>query len=128
MPSEAEVQEQEMVWVRALSLEELWEGEYLDVDVEGEKVLLIHLPGGRIVAYQGICPHQYIALADGQFDADKGLLTCTAHHWQFDVATGEGVNPKGCNLYRYHVRVEDDWIWVGFPKAHSNRHNHCVAQ
>lgn len=117
-----------IVWVPTLTLDELWEGEYVDVDVDGEKVLLAHLPGGRVVAYQGICPHQYIPLADGDLDLDKGILTCTAHHWQFNIHTGEGVNPRGCRLFAYLVRVDGNQILVGYPKNATMRYTHCVAE
>lgn len=116
----------EIHWFPVLSLDDLWEGEMLDVDVAGERVLLIHLPGGQIVAYQGICPHQEIPLADG--DLKDGVLTCTAHRWQFDVATGRGVNPSGCHLYRYEVKIEGDQIYVGFPGGDERRYYRCTAE
>jgi toluene monooxygenase system ferredoxin subunit len=52
------------------------------------------------------------------------LLTCAAHLWQFNLSTGQGVNPQGCQLYRYRVKVEDETIAVGIPQdgqSHSNR-------
>ncbi|TCS76950.1 Rieske 2Fe-2S domain-containing protein [Effusibacillus lacus] len=113
-------------WFPVLTLDDLWEGEMIDVDVEGEKVLLIHLAGEKIVAYQGICPHQEILLADGELKDD--ILTCTAHRWQFDAGTGEGVNPKNCQLYRYEVKVEDEQVFVGFPEGETRRYNRCTAQ
>jgi toluene monooxygenase system ferredoxin subunit len=56
-------------------------------------------------------------LADGKLDGH--ILTCAAHFWQFDVSTGEGVNPKHCQLYRYSVKVEDSTISVGIPQVGS---------
>lgn len=113
-------------WFPVTNLDELWEGEMLDVDVEGEEVVLIHLAGGQIVAYQGVCPHQEIPLIDGELK--NGTLICRAHHWEFDAATGSGVNPKNCHLYRYEVKVENNQIYVGFPEGEESRYNHCVAQ
>ncbi|WP_259455848.1 Rieske 2Fe-2S domain-containing protein [Bacillus sp. PK3_68] len=112
-------------WFPTITLDDLWEGEMTDLEVEGETVLLIHLEGGEIVAYQGVCPHQEILLADGDFE--KGILTCTAHKWQFEVNTGKGVNPKNCSLYRYEVRVEEEQIYIGFPKGETKRYNRCSA-
>jgi toluene monooxygenase system ferredoxin subunit len=82
--------------------------------VGGELILLVHLAGGDIRAYQGYCPHQKTALADGELDGH--ILTCAAHSWQFNLSTGEGVNPKRCQLYRYGVKVEDAAISVGIPQ------------
>lgn len=113
-------------WVEVAMLDDLWEGEILDVEVDGEEVLLIHLPGEQIVAYQGICPHQETSLVDGEYDEETEVLTCGAHHWQFDVKGGEGVNPTGCNLYRYEVKVDDDEkIHVGYPEGDEQRYNRC---
>jgi toluene monooxygenase system ferredoxin subunit len=110
-------------WVEVATLDDLWEGEILDVEVDGQLVLLAHLPGGRIVAYQGVCPHQEVALADGE--VEETVLTCSAHLWQFDLSTGEGINPDNCQLYRYETRVEGETIYVGYPPQDTRRYNRC---
>ncbi len=102
-------------WIAVATLDELWEGEVTDVQVGDELILLVHLNGGDIRAYQGYCPHQKTALADGKLDGP--ILTCAAHLWQFNLFTGEGVNPKGCQLYRYQSRVQDSTIFVGMVRA-----------
>ena len=98
-------------WIAVASLDELWEGEMTSVRVGDEPILLVHLSGGDIRAYQGYCPHQKTTLADGKLDGP--ILTCAAHLWQFNLLTGEGVNPKDCQLHRYPVKVEDATISVG---------------
>jgi len=102
-------------WIAVVTLDNLWEGEVTDVQVGDELILLVHLAGGDIRAYQGYCPHQKTTLADGKLDGH--ILTCAAHLWQFNLSTGEGVNPKGCQLYRYQVKVEDATISVGIPQG-----------
>ena len=77
-------------WVDAADLGELWEGDVQDVEVAGEHVLLVRLLGGEVRAYQGLCPHQEMLLADGDFDADSGVLVCMGHLWEFDVRGGAG--------------------------------------
>jgi len=103
-----------MRWIAVAPLEELWEGEMTDVRVGDELILLAHLSGGNIRAYQGYCPHQKTALADGKLDGH--ILICAAHLWQFDLLTGEGVNPKHCQLHCYQVKVEDPTIFIGVPQ------------
>jgi len=115
----------EIVWHEALSLDELWEDEMLDIEIGDEIILLVHAEGGEIRAYQGVCPHQEILLADGEFE--ENIITCTAHHWQFNALTGEGVNPKGCKLFQYPVRVENDTIYVGIPQDGKRHYNRCTA-
>jgi len=102
-------------WIAVATLNELWEGQVTDVQVGDELILLVHLNGGDIRAYQGYCPHQKTALADGKLDGH--ILTCAAHLWQFNLFTGEGVNPKGCQLCRYQSRVQDSTIFVGMVRA-----------
>jgi toluene monooxygenase system ferredoxin subunit len=112
-----------LTWVAVASLDDLWEGEMVEVEAGGQPVLLAHLRGGQIVAYQGICPHQEYSLAEGDLDEDSATLTCLAHHWQFDLRDGNGVNPSGCNLYQYRTNVEGDTILVGYPGGDVQRHH-----
>ena len=113
MPENASTAE----WIAIASLDDLWEGEMTDVRVGNDLILLVHLSGGDIRAYQGYCPHQKTALADGTMDGC--ILTCAAHSWQFDLSTGEGVNPKSCRLDRYDLKIEGAAISVCIP--HSRR-------
>lgn len=102
-------------WTAVATLDDLWEGEMRDVQVGDDLILLAHLNGGEIRAYQGHCPHQKTALADGKLDGH--ILTCAAHLWQFNLLTGEGVNPKGCQLGRYQAKIQDATIFVGLVRA-----------
>ncbi|MGD9526561.1 Rieske 2Fe-2S domain-containing protein [Pseudonocardia sp.] len=110
-------------WVPAAGLDDLWEGDLLEVAAGGERVLLAHLPGGELRAYQARCPHQEFSLADG--DLDGTVLTCAAHLWEFDLHTGEGVNPPGCALYRFPVRRDGDRVEVGIPEDGVRHHHRC---
>jgi toluene monooxygenase system ferredoxin subunit len=112
-------------WVDAVGLDELWEGEILDVDAADEPVLLAHLPGGEVKAYQGLCPHQEVLLADGHWDEDSGILECRGHNWQFDLRAGLGTNPAGCPLYAYPVEVTGDRVMVGIPQDGLRHYNRC---
>jgi toluene monooxygenase system ferredoxin subunit len=95
---------------RACSLDDLWEGEMLEVDVADRAVLLVRLDGGEVRAFQSTCPHQDIPLAEGRFDGRA--LTCRAHQWTFDAATGQGINPADCRLAQYPVRIDGDDVMV----------------
>ena len=102
-------------WIAVATLDDLWEGEMTDVQVGDELILLVHLNGGDVRAYQGYCPHQKTALADGKLDGH--ILTCAAHLWQFNIFTGEGVNPKERQLYRYQAKIQDGTIFVGIVRS-----------
>jgi len=113
---------EEIRWVNATTTDDLWEGDILDVEVEGEQVLLVHLLDGGVKAYQGMCPHQEILLADGKWDPDKALLLCGGHNWEFDLTSGAGLNPDGCRLYEFPVRVDGDDVLVGVPQDGERHH------
>jgi toluene monooxygenase system ferredoxin subunit len=111
-----------VTWVSVASTDDFWEGDVLDVEAEGEPVLLVHLLGGTVKAFQGVCPHQEVLLADGAWDAEKATLLCTGHNWQFDLAGGVGLNPAGCRLYEYPVRLVGDEVVVGIPQDGERHH------
>ncbi|HEX7661879.1 MAG TPA: Rieske 2Fe-2S domain-containing protein [Pseudonocardiaceae bacterium] len=113
----------EIRWVAAATADELWEGDILDVEVDGEPVLLVHLLDGQVKAFQGMCPHQELLLADGKWDPDTNVLLCHGHNWEFDMASGAGVNPRDCQLFEYPVRVADGEIDVGIPRDGQRHHN-----
>lgn len=99
-----------MSFTKVCTLDDLWEGEMEPFTVNGHEIVLVCAEGGDIRAFQGMCPHQDIALAEGQFDGKK--LICRAHLWQFDAATGKGINPSDCALAEYPVKVDGEDVFV----------------
>lgn len=113
----------DVTWAEAVTLDELWEGDLMEVTVAGEAILLAHLPGGVLRAYQGVCPHAEYPLEHG--DLDDTVLTCSAHGWEFDLATGAGVNPGNCTLYRYPLDQREDDVYVGIPRDGERHYHRC---
>lgn len=99
-----------MSFSKVCTLDDVWEGEMAAFTVNGHEIVLVCADGGEIRAFQGVCPHQDIALVEGRFDGRK--LICRAHLWQFDAESGKGINPEDCALASYPVRVEDEDIFV----------------
>ncbi len=99
-----------MGFTKVCTVDELWEGEMGAYTVNGQEILLVCADGGEFKAFQGICPHQDIPLAEGKFDGTK--LICRAHLWQFDAFTGQGINPDDCALAEYPVKVVGDDILI----------------
>jgi toluene monooxygenase system ferredoxin subunit len=109
-----------MTWHSLGSLDDLWEGDMVSMNVDSHELLVMRLDGGDVHVYQGICPHQDQKLVDG--DLTGNVLTCLGHMWQFDVTSGQGVNPKNCKLSRYPTEVVDGDIrvsTVGVTPLHS---------
>jgi toluene monooxygenase system ferredoxin subunit len=102
-----------MSYQKICSRDDLWEGEMQVFEAGGKEILLVSLEGGAVRAFDPICPHQEQALIEGVFD--DGIITCPAHLWQFDADTGLSVNPEGCEMHSYPVRVEGEIILVDLP-------------
>lgn len=99
-------------WRYALPLDDLWDGEVVAVRVGAREVMLANLRGD-VHAYDNRCPHAGARLSEGMI---RGVtLRCAAHHWEFDVLTGAGVNPRTCALQRYPVRIVDGAVMVHVP-------------
>jgi toluene monooxygenase system ferredoxin subunit len=92
-------------WRQTINIENLWEGDMTVVAVAGEAVLLVNVDA-QIHAYSNRCPHQASPLDEG--DLDGTTLTCTKHMWEFDAATGCGINPTSAQLKAFSCKVEDD--------------------
>jgi toluene monooxygenase system ferredoxin subunit len=83
-------------------LDELWIGELKVIQTSGPRILLVRLESG-VFAYVDRCPHQGVALSLGCLEGSR--LTCSAHGWSFDAATGAGINPRGTTLTPVRLRL-----------------------
>jgi toluene monooxygenase system ferredoxin subunit len=99
-----------MAFKPVYKLDDMWEGDMVAVEVNGHEILLLRGEGDDVNAFQGICPHQEIPLSEGELW--RGVLTCRAHLWTFDLRTCQGINPEDSKLARYPVRVEGGDVCV----------------
>ena len=104
-----------MAFERVCSLDDLWEGEMQAFPLQDKQVLIVNGEGGIIRAFDGKCPHQDYPLSNGALEGN--VLTCSMHLWQFDIVSGDGVNPTGCKLKGYAVKVENGDILVDLDGA-----------
>lgn len=88
---------------KVMTLDELWSGELVGRIVDGKKIVLARL-GDDVYAYEDRCAHLGLPLSDGSLDG--AVLTCNAHHYQYDVRSGAGVNPASVCLQAYLVKIE----------------------
>jgi toluene monooxygenase system ferredoxin subunit len=106
-----------MSFQRVASQRDLWVGEMKGMVVDGVAVLLVALPEG-VRAYEDRCAHKGVALSSGHLVGTR--LTCSAHGWEYDVASGSGVNPRRACLRAFPVKVEGDDVLIdvqGTPAA-----------
>jgi nitrite reductase/ring-hydroxylating ferredoxin subunit len=99
---------------------DLADGERLLVDVGGRSIGVFRVDG-RYYALLNRCPHAGAELCRGRlvgtlesdapgrysYDADRRLIACPWHGWEFDIATGQSyVDPRRLRVRPYHVDVE----------------------
>ena len=92
-------------WQETINVDDLWEGDMTAVTIDGEAVLLVNIDG-TVHAYSNRCPHQASALDEGDLDGET--LTCAKHLWEFNAATGRGINPDNARLTSFGCKVGDD--------------------
>jgi toluene monooxygenase system ferredoxin subunit len=98
-----------MAFHPVMAEDELWDGEMRGQVLAGRKVLVVRLDG-QFYAYEDRCAHLGVPLSSGRLDGH--VLTCSAHHYQYDARTGTGINPRRCSLSRFSVRVEGGQVLV----------------
>lgn len=98
-----------MAFVPVAERDDVWVGEKRVVQVGLRRVLLVALADG-VHAYEDRCLH--LGLSFEAATLAEGVLTCAAHHWQYDAASGRGVNPGNVCLRRYPVREHEGRILV----------------
>ncbi len=96
-------------WQTVCTTSDVQEDAIHKVEVENRGVILMRCPAG-VRAYLDACPHQGTPLHDG--DLYDGVLTCSLHLWEFDAATGEGINPCGEQLTVVDVRESGEAVEV----------------
>ncbi|MBX3159446.1 MAG: Rieske 2Fe-2S domain-containing protein [Deltaproteobacteria bacterium] len=98
-----------MAFHRVTALADLWSGDLLAARVAGVAVLVLRV-GDTVRAYEDRCAHLGVALSAGTL-ADN-VLTCSAHHWQYDASTGRGLNPATACLRAFAVEIRDGAVYV----------------
>jgi toluene monooxygenase system ferredoxin subunit len=94
---------------RAMRRDRLWAGEMVSVTLSERRILLVDVDG-QVAAYADRCCHQGVPLSKGQLR--EGIITCSAHGWEYDARTGQGRNPAGVSLTRVPVEIREGEIWV----------------
>ena len=89
---------------------DLVEGSISAVDVSGEHILLSKI-GGEVFAVAGTCTHEDADLGQGFVLEER--VVCPLHLSQFDLKTGDAVNPPAtAPLKHYRTRIEGGTVYV----------------
>jgi toluene monooxygenase system ferredoxin subunit len=103
-----------MEYQKVAEVGDLWSGEMRGLEVSGERILLVNVDD-RIYAYADACPHQKSRLSEGTLTGK--VIRCARHHWEFNVCTGDGVNPQNTCLIGVPVRLDGENILVAIDAA-----------
>ena len=98
-----------MTFRKVAATDDVWDGETRSVAIGTTRVLLLNL-AGVFHAYEDRCAHRGIALSEGELS--DAVLTCCAHRWRYDAATGACLSTAGARLRRFPLRVEQGAILV----------------
>ena len=85
-------------------------GRLFEDAIDGIDVLLFRLEGGDLVAYDAACPHAGALLRPE--NEMRGVLVCSLHQWQFEIATGACLTVARCPLTEYDVEVSGLDVFV----------------
>jgi nitrite reductase/ring-hydroxylating ferredoxin subunit len=97
--------------VRVCRLADVTPGELHAFRVEGVTwPVLVTYVDGALVACPGVCPHEDVALGDG--DLEGATIRCPGHGYLFVLHTGRCKHDPGLELRRYPVTLVGDEIWV----------------
>ena len=91
-----------MAFQKVAIVDDVWSGELLPLVVAGKKVFLVNIEGA-IYAYADRCAHLGVPLSEGRVRGS--VLTCRAHHWEYDLCTGQGCNPATVRLQAFAVKI-----------------------
>jgi nitrite reductase/ring-hydroxylating ferredoxin subunit len=86
------------------------EGQMRAFEVGGRRVTVARV-GGTLHAFDDTCTHRQCSLAGG--DLEEATVTCPCHGSQFDVTTGEVLNPPATEpVPVFPLRAQDGEIQV----------------
>jgi nitrite reductase/ring-hydroxylating ferredoxin subunit len=97
--------------VRVCALGDVVDGELRAFAVAGVTwPVIVTRVDGALVAVPGVCPHEDVALWDGDLRGHD--LVCPGHGYQFDLRTGRCKHDAGLELRRYPITQIGDDLWV----------------
>ena len=89
-------------------------GKAIAIDLQGTKIALFNVDG-TYYAIDDTCTHRGGPLSEG--DIDGTVVTCPWHSAEFEITTGEVVNPPAdCAVKSYPVTVEGSEIKIEISK------------
>ena len=102
------------MWTKLIATTDIIVGEMVGISVDKLNLLIVKLDD-RFIVYEDKCAHLGVPLSFGTLQ--KGVITCCAHHWQYDARTGKGINPLATQLRIYPHCIRDNALWADVDPA-----------
>ena len=96
-------------WYDLVSMSDLPDEGTYDADIFGYK-LLVYRKDGQTKVYDNRCPHQWTSLQDMKIEGKS--ITCSKHHWKFDLDSGECVEKGSRGVRLVPSKVEGNQLQV----------------
>jgi nitrite reductase/ring-hydroxylating ferredoxin subunit len=114
-----------MAWMFAATVDEIEAGKMKIVCINGKEIGLFH-ESGDYFAVLNYCPHRGAPVCLGKvtgmvtstgpgetdYDAERKILRCPWHHWEFDLESGNALTPIRQRLKTFPVTLESGNILV----------------
>ncbi|WP_067935390.1 Rieske (2Fe-2S) protein [Alicyclobacillus kakegawensis] len=102
-------------WVECLAFDHVQSQGLCAVCVDGRDIVLAAV-GDQVFALDNRCSHADCALSEGMMDGYA--ILCPCHGSEFDLRTGEVLNPPAKRpVATYRTKVEDGRVWVQSDRA-----------
>ena len=107
--------------------DELEPGDVREAQIDGIAIVVVRKRDGSYRALRNRCSHQGGILSRGclepmmvsggvgdySYSAEREVLRCPLHHWEFDVDTGRSpAYPEKVRVRSYPVTVADGKVWI----------------
>lgn len=112
--------DQVKVWYKASRLEDFPKNGGACIYYKGLQVAIFNFSRrNEWYATQNLCPHkQQMILSRGMIgsDSNEPKVACPFHKKTFSLKTGKNLNGSECDLATYPVKVDEEFVYVGFPE------------
>jgi 3-phenylpropionate/trans-cinnamate dioxygenase ferredoxin subunit len=98
------------IFIKVCPLSELPPGTMKGIERDGKRILVVNIDG-NVRAWDGTCTHEEYDLSMGFLTGES--VTCALHLSQFNLLTGEAVNPPAVKpLGKHQVKIANGDIFV----------------
>ena len=108
------------VWFKAASIKDFPKDGGACVKYKEKQIAVFNFARtNKWYACQNVCPHKMeMVLSRGMIGDDKGTpkVACPLHKKTFSLENGENLNGDMDAIATYPVKIEDDFVYLGFTE------------